>query len=78
MYIFSDIVKKYISEDILALEGNADLSLKTNESHKLNLKINKLSIDTSEVIVEGEIISITYSEKEFDKKNSSLLGKIFK
>lgn len=43
-----------------------------------NLHINKLSIDTSEVIVEGEIISITYSDKEMDKKNSSIFGKIFK
>lgn len=43
-----------------------------------NLRINKLSIDTSEVIVEGEISSLSYSEKEFDKKSSSFLGKIFK
>lgn len=43
-----------------------------------NLRINKLSIDTSEVIVEGEIISLTYSTKDLDKKNESFLGKIFK
>lgn len=44
-----------------------------------NLRINKLSIDTSEVIVEGEILNMSYSEKGFDKKsNNSLLGKIFK
>lgn len=43
-----------------------------------NLRINKLSIDTSEVIVEGEIISLTYSTKELEKKNESFLGKIFK
>lgn len=43
-----------------------------------NLRINKLSIDTSEVIVEGEIISLTYSNKDLDKKNESFLGKIFK
>lgn len=43
-----------------------------------NLRINKLSIDTSEVIVEGSINSISYSEKEFDKKSNSILGKIFK
>lgn len=43
-----------------------------------NLRINKLSIDTSEVIVEGEIISLTYSSKDLDKKNESFLGKIFK
>lgn len=43
-----------------------------------NLRINKLSIDSSEVIVEGEIISLTYSTKELDKKSESFLGKIFK
>ena len=44
-----------------------------------NLKINKLSIDTSEVIVEGNINSLNYSDKDSDKKSgSSLLGKIFR
>ncbi len=43
-----------------------------------NLRINKLSIDTSEIIVEGEISNLAYSEKEMEKKNSSILGKIFK
>ena len=43
-----------------------------------NLRINKLSIDTSEVIVEGTINNLSYSEKTSDKKGSSLLGKIFK
>ena len=44
-----------------------------------NLRINKLSIDTSEVIVEGEIVGINYSDKEIGKKDgNSFLGKIFK
>ena len=43
-----------------------------------NLRINKLSIDTSEVVVEGEIYNLAYSEKDLDKKTSGLLGKIFK
>ena len=43
-----------------------------------NLRINKLSIDTSEVIVEGDISSLAYSEKDYDKKSTSLFGKIFK
>ena len=43
-----------------------------------NLRINKLSIDTSEVIVEGNIYSLNYSDKDLDKKGGSLLGKIFK
>ena len=43
-----------------------------------NLRINKLSIDTSEVIVEGDIYSLNYSDKSPDKKGTSLIGKIFK
>lgn len=43
-----------------------------------NIRINKLSIDTSEVIVEGEINTLSYSDKTIDKKNSSFINKIFK
>lgn len=43
-----------------------------------NLKINKLSIDTGEVIIEGDIINLGYSEKDVDKKSESFLGKLFK
>lgn len=43
-----------------------------------DLRINKLSIDTSEVVVEGDICNMAYSEKEMDKKSGSFLGKIFK
>lgn len=43
-----------------------------------DLRINKLSIDTSEVVVEGDIYNMGYSEKDIDKKSGSLLGKIFK
>ena len=44
-----------------------------------NIRINKLSIDTSEVIVEGDISYLAYSDKEIDKnKGGSILNKIFK
>ncbi len=43
-----------------------------------NLRINKLSIDTSEVIVEGEIYNLAYSENDLDKKAGGFLNKIFK
>ena len=42
-----------------------------------DLRINKLSIDTQDVIIEGSITSLSYSEKE-EKKSSNFLGKIFK
>ncbi len=43
-----------------------------------NLRINKLSIDTSEVIVEGEISYLAYSDKEIEKTKGSIISKIFK
>ena len=44
-----------------------------------NLRINKLSLDTAEVIVDGEIYSLGYSEKNLEKKSGGgILGKIFK
>ena len=44
-----------------------------------NIRINKLSIDTSEVIVEGDISYLAYSDKEIDKnQGGGLLTKIFK
>ena len=44
-----------------------------------DLRINKLSIDTSEVVVEGNIYNLSYREKQAHKSTGgSLLGKIFK
>ena len=43
-----------------------------------NLRINKLSLDTAEVIIEGEISSLTYSQNKQDKNSGTLLSKIFK
>ena len=42
-----------------------------------DLKINKLSIDTQDVIIEGNINTLTYSDKE-EKKSGNIFGKIFK
>lgn len=41
-----------------------------------NLRINKLSIDTSEVIVEGEIIYLSYNNSK--KEDYNFFGKLFK
>lgn len=44
-----------------------------------NLRINRLSLDNEEVVVEGEINNLMYTEKDLERKNgSSFLGKIFK
>ena len=43
------------------------------------LRINKLSLDSSEVIIDGEVFNLGYSEAGMNKKSSgSILGKIFK
>ena len=43
-----------------------------------NLRINKLSLDTSEVVVDGEIYNLGYSEKDNNQKSGSFFGKIFR
>ena len=43
-----------------------------------NIRINKLSLDTSEVIVEGEISSLAYSQNKQAQSSGTLLSKIFK
>ena len=43
-----------------------------------NLTITKLSLDTAEVIVEGEISCLSYSDSKQEKSNGTLLSKIFK
>ena len=46
---------------------------------KGDIRVNKLSLDTSEVVLEGTISYLAYSDKDLEKnKNSSLLSKIFK
>lgn len=44
-----------------------------------NLKINKLSLDTSDFVVDGYIASLNYTNSDSVKKgHSNLFGKIFK
>ena len=43
-----------------------------------DLRINKLNIDSEEVIVEGNVSSLCYSDKSFEKKDNSFFSKIFK
>lgn len=65
-----------LSFDDLIVIVETELGLLTVKGE--NLHINKLSIDTSEVIVEGDIYNLAYSENNSEKKNNSILGKIFK
>lgn len=43
-----------------------------------NLRINKLSLDTAEVVVDGEISNLGYSEKNMDQKSGGIFNKIFR
>lgn len=43
-----------------------------------NLRINKLSLDTSEVIIDGEVYNLGYSEKDSIQKSGGIFNKIFK
>lgn len=42
------------------------------------LKISKLSLDTADIIIEGDIVNLAYSEKSLNKKNNSFINKLFK
>ena len=62
-------------DQVIILETELDMLTVKGE----NLRINKLSIDTSEIIVEGEISALMYSDnKSSDKNKISLIGKIFR
>ena len=70
-------VKDVLSFDDQVVMVETELGLLTVKGE--NIRINKLSLDTSEVIVEGEISYLAYSDKEQDKvKGGSLISKIFK
>ena len=45
-----------------------------------NIRINKLSLDTTEVVINGEIYNLGYTSQKVPEKNggTSLLSKIFK
>ena len=43
-----------------------------------NIRINKLSLDTAEVIIEGENLSLAYSQNKQEKSTGTILSKIFK
>ena len=43
-----------------------------------NLKINKLSLDTSDFVVDGNISSLNYTNSDVAKKSQNIFSKIFK
>ena len=69
-------VKDVLSFDDQVVIMETELGLLTIKG--IDLKINKLRIDTQEVIVEGEINNLGYSDHSKKETEGSLLSKIFK
>ena len=69
-------VKDVLSFDDELVVMETDLGLLTIKGE--TLKINKLSIDTGDVIVEGEITNLGYSNHSKKDADRSILSKIFK
>lgn len=68
-------------QDVLSFDDQVviietDLGLLTVKGE--NLKINKLSIDNEEVIIEGEINNLGYSDHTKKEQEGGLFSKIFK
>ncbi len=69
-------VKDVLSFDDQVVIMETELGMLTVKGD--NLKINKLSIDTSEVIVEGDISNLGYNDHTKKEQDGGLFSKIFK
>ena len=69
-------VNDVLSFDDQVVMVDTELGLLTVKGE--NIRINKLSLDTAEVIIEGEISSLSYSQNEQEKNSGTLLSKIFR
>ena len=69
-------VNDVLSFDDQVVMVDTELGLLTVKGE--NIRINKLSLDTAEVIVEGEISSLSYSQNKQEKNTGTILSKIFK
>ena len=70
-------VNDVLSFDDQVVMVDTELGLLTVKGE--NIRINKLSLDTAEVIIDGDISSLSYSQNKQEKSSgTSLLGKIFK
>lgn len=69
-------VNDVLSFDDQVVMVDTELGLLTVKGE--NIRINKLSLDTAEVIIEGNISSLLYSQKSQEKNAGTILSKIFK
>ena len=69
-------VNDVLSFDDQVVMVDTELGLLTVKGE--NIGINKLSLDTAEVIIEGDISSLAYSQNKQEKSTGTILSKIFK
>ena len=69
-------VKDVLSFDDELIIMETELGLLTVKGN--NLKINKLSIDTQDVVVDGEISNLSYSDPSKKTPEEKLFSKIFR
>jgi len=55
----------FTSEGVLSVAGE-------------DLHINRLNVETGDILVEGEIYSVNYSDEEYQKKGLSFFSRLFK
>ncbi len=65
-------VESFNEENIIAVTDLGVLIIRG-----MNLHINKLNLDSNELVVEGDIFSLEYSDGE-NTKSKSFFGKMFK
>ena len=65
-------IHSFDDELVLVETSMGILTIKGND-----LKMNKLNLENNELVVEGKISALIYSETEFGKKGG-MFGKIFK
>ena len=68
-------------EDVLSFDEQAITALTTLGLLIIkgnNLHLNQFSLDTTELSVEGDIVSLQYNDKQTSRKGENLFTKIFK
>ena len=66
-------VLNFDEQTITALTTLGLLIIKGSDLH-----LNQFSLDTTELSVEGEIVSLQYNDKQISRKSENIFTKIFK
>lgn len=66
-------VESFDEESIIL---HTELGVLVVKGHELH--INKLSIDTGELMIEGDVISCTYTDEDIGSRGLGFFGKLFR